>query len=144
MRRGTRWTENRQSSSRQSRGGVRRQGRTDAADIYDDLLEEALRQSSPHQGPLKKRKSQRDPSGVLVDDMRSEEVKSGKEKDVIVIENSNDVSDDEDMEWDTIDLHPLSEDVTETQTSPVIREVTLISTPQKSVFVHPLQAKLNF
>ena len=47
--------------------------------------------------------------------MRSEEVKPGKENHAVVIENSsNDVSDDEDVEWDTVDLHPLSEDVTET------------------------------
>jgi hypothetical protein len=147
MRRSTQWTENRPSSSRQSRRGVRRQGRTGASEIYDDLLEEALLQSSPSdQRPLKKRKSQRDSSGVVVlDAVSPEEVNSGKENHAVVIENSSDdVSDDEDVEWDTVDLHPLSEDVTETPTSHAVREVALVSTPQKSVFVHPRRAKLNF
>jgi hypothetical protein len=144
MRRSTQRTENRPSSSRQSRGAVRRQGRTGASEIYDDLLEEALLQSSPSdQRPLKKRKSQRAPSGVVVlGDVSPEEAKPGKENHAVVIENSsNDVSDDEDVEWDTVDLHP---DVTETPTSPAILEVALVSTPQKSVFVHPRRAKLNF
>jgi hypothetical protein len=141
MRRGAQWTKIRPSSSRQSRRGIRKQGRTEASDIYDELLEEALRQPSWNdERPLKKRKSQRDSSDVVVvDGLNSEEVKHRKENDVVVIDSSsNDASDDEDIEWDTVDLQPLSEDVTETLTSPVIREVTLASTPQKSVFVYPL------
>lgn len=117
------------------------------SEIYDDLLEEVLTQSSPNdQRPLKKRKSQRNPSDVVVADFESsEELKYGQEKGEIVIESfSNDASEYEDMEWDTIDLHPLSEDTAKTQMSPVIREVALVSTPQKSVFVHRLRAKLNF
>lgn len=147
MRRGAQWTEIKPSSSRQSRRGIRRQRRTESSDIYDELLEEALRQPSWNdERPLKKRKSQRDPSDVVViDGLNSEEVRPGKENDVVVVgSSSNDASDDEDIEWDTVDLHPLSEDVTETLTSPVIREVTLVSTPQKSVFVYPLRTKLNF
>ena len=141
MRRGTKWTENRPSSSRQSRGSVRRQRPAGTSEIYDDLLEEVLTQSSPNdQRPLKKRKSQRGPSDVVVvDGGSSEELRPGPEKDGIVIESfSNDASDDEDMVWDTIDLHPLSEDTAKTQTSPVIREVALVTTPQKSVFVYHL------
>ena len=139
MRRGTQWTENRQSSSRsrQSRSGARRQGHTGPSEIYDNLLEEALQQSSPNDPrPLKNRKSQRGTSEVaVVDESSRDELKNGKENDVVVIESSsNEFSDEEGMEWDNVDLYHPSEDVTETQTSPVIREVTLVSTPQKSTF----------
>src|SRR5438046_2328814 len=93
MRRGNRWTENRQSSSRsrQSREGSRRQRLTGASEIYDDLLDEALHQSSPNDyRPLKKRKSQRDTSEVAVIDQSSRnEVKNAEEHDLVVIESSS-------------------------------------------------------
>ena len=148
MRRGNRWTQNRQSSSRsrQSRERSRRQRLTGASEIYDDLLEEAFQQSSPNDyRPLKKRKSQRGTSEVAVIDQSSQnELKNGEEHDVVVIESSsNEFSDDEDIEWDNVELHPLSEDVTETQTSPVIREVTLVSTPQNSGFF-PIKGEIEY
>lgn len=140
MRRGNRWIDTRGSSSRPSRGVPRFKGRSSPYEIYDDLLEEALRQSSPNEErPLKKRKSQRDSSEVIVvDDLSSDNAKPGKEKDVVVIEGSSneEESDDEEMEWDNVDLNSgqFSEDVTETQTSPIVREVTLTTTPQKSTY----------
>jgi hypothetical protein len=141
MRKGNRGSSvNPGSSSRRLRGGPRSSGRNAPSEIYEDLLEEVLRQSSPpEERPLKKRKSQRDPSEVIVvEDLSSADVKSGQDSDVGVIESStNEVTDDEEMEWDNVDLNTASysEDVTETQTSPVIREVHLVSTPQKSLYV---------
>jgi len=109
--------------------GSRKTDRT--SEIYNELLEEALRNSpSDSSRPLKRRRSQRG-EVIVLDDTSSgvEEVTSKKGKEVITIEtSSNELSDDEDeMDWDTVDLNnaPLSEDVTETQTSPIVHEITL-------------------
>lgn len=141
MKRGNRWNVNTASTSRRPRGNSRIVGRNGPSEIYEDLLEEALRQSSPNEErPLKRRKSQRDSSDVIVvDEMSSEERTSIKEKDAVVIESSSSIeeSEDEEMEWDNVDLNTgqFSENVTETQISPVIREVTLTQTPTKSEYV---------
>jgi len=109
--------------------GSRKTDRT--SEIYNELLEEALRNSpSESSRPLKRRRSQRG-EVIVLDDTSSgvEEITSKKGKEVITIEtSSNELSDDEDeMDWDTVDLNnaPLSEDVTETQTSPIVHEITL-------------------
>src|SRR5277367_4763547 len=125
------------------RRGARRIGNTrhtGPSGIYDDLLQETLRQSSSNEErPLKRRKSHRDHSQpIVVSNSSLDSVKSGNDKDVVVIESSsNEISDDEEMEWGNVDLDvvPYSDDVTDTQTSPVIREVTLNSTPQKSEYI---------
>ena len=143
MRRGfARRGNHHQSSSSRDHGeaGPSRRIHTTRNQIYDDLLEEALRQS-PHADtnrPLKKRKSQRDPSEVIViDDSTSgmeDIVPNGERREVVVIESSREASEDEDdMEWDNVDLNalPTSEDVAEPDQEPEVREVTLNQTPQK-------------
>src|SRR5271167_529798 len=109
MRKGNRGNSgNPGPSSRRSHGRPRSSGRNAPTEIYDDLLEEALRQSSPHEDrPLKRRKSQRDPSEVIVvEDLSSADVNSGQDSDVVVIESStNEATDDEEMEWDNVDLN---------------------------------------
>ena len=80
---------------------------------------------------------------IVVDNISSgtEEIPPKREQGPITIEtSSNELSEDEaDMEWDTVDLNnapPLSEDVTEKQTSPIDHEITLTTpTPQKPTFV---------
>ena len=118
-----------------------------SSEIYDDLLEEVLLQSSPKEDrPLKKRKSQRDSSEVIAIDGPGSGIDKSTRKgghDVVVIESSSDnmSEDDDEMEWDTVDLSaaPLPQDFTETETTPAIREVTLAASPKKSTFVDPLQ-----
>jgi hypothetical protein len=136
--------ENSRPSRPTPRNERRSHKRTTPAQIYDDLLEEALRQSSPDlDRPLKRRKSQRASDEVIAIDSDGsgvDEVKSTSDRDVIIIDSSAnecDDSDDEEMEWDNVDLttFPTSEDIPDTQESPVIKEVTLTTTPQKSTFV---------
>ena len=153
------------------RGGRKRTGRTKplsrsfyngsqssrhptSSEIYNDLLNDALRQSSQTDNrPLKKRKSQRDESEItktgdnisIIDDYRAT-----TEREIVVIDNSaSEVSegdDDEEMEWDNIDLAaaPLPEDIAEAQRSPEIREVTLTTIPQKSTFYLILSHRTDF
>jgi hypothetical protein len=109
------------------------------AEIYDDLLDQALRDPQQHhERPLKKRKSKRDsPEVIVIDDSSQgemDEAPYGKESNVVVISSSNEDSDEDDMEWDNVDLTnlPMSNEALEAETSPVIREVALPATPQKS------------
>ena len=119
------------------------QKRNTPAQIYDDLLEEALRQSPTDLGrPLKRRKSQRPADEVITIDSESlgvDEIKGTSEWDVAVMDSSpkEQESEDEEMEWDDVDLTtvPASEDIPETQTSPAVGDITLTATPQKSTFV---------
>ena len=136
--------ENARPSHRTPRTEHRSQKRNTPAQIYDDLLEEALQQSSPDLGrPLKRRKSQRGPDEVIAIDSGSsvgDDTKGTSERDVVVIDSSSNEredSDDEEMEWDNVDLttFPTSDDIPDTQESPAVREVTLTTTPQKSTFV---------
>jgi len=127
-----------------TRNERRSQNRSTPAQIYDDLLEEALRQSSPDLGrPLKRRKSQRPADEIITIDSEGSEAgedKGTSERDVVVIDSSSqegDDSEDEEMEWDNVDLmtFPNSEDILDTEASLVVREVTLTTTPQKSTFI---------
>ena len=139
--------ERRRGHARPSRGpssgGSRSKDRT--SEIYNELLEEALRHSPAQTSrPLKRRRSQRG-EVIVLDDTSSgvEEIAPRKGKEVITIEtSSNEVSEDEDeMEWDTVDLNnaPLSEDVTETHTSPIVHEITLTApTPSKATYISSL------
>src|SRR5271168_3823784 len=99
---------------------VERQLRQSPADIYDDLLDEALRNTpaTPESRPLKRRRSARgDAEVIVVDNAESErdvapETRGNgggrKGKEVVVIESSTsegeDDSEDEEMEWDNVDL----------------------------------------
>jgi hypothetical protein len=60
---------------------------------------------------------------------------SEKGKQVMIVDSSSDEDEDE-MEWDEVDLtaQPMSEDVTESETTPATREVTLARTPQKHTY----------
>jgi len=113
-----------------------------AADIYDDLLDEALRQSAqaPNR-PLKKRKSQRDPNEMITIDDKSSGQKNIaiREREVVVIESTAEESVDEDeMEWDEVDLTaaPISEEALQPEQAAPVREVTLQATPQKATYLH--------
>jgi len=123
--------------------------RTSPAEIYEDLLDEALgdRASATEGRPLKRRRSARgDKEAIVVDeseeDGRQEE---GKGKEIVVIEISSsqgDDSDDEEMEWDNVDLTgitTLQAPGAESPTSPTIREVTLTNTPQVKQMFFPKQ-----
>jgi hypothetical protein len=126
-------------SSRSGQRRARRRVPSRQNDIYNDLLVEVLSHSSQDEHrPLKRRKSQRPPSEVIqIDDASSDDARAAlpKEKEVVVIDSSSDFSagEDDEMEWDTVDLTavPFSEDVTENE-MPAVREITLASTPQKS------------
>ena len=135
--------EDSRPSHRTSHTEHRSQKRNTPAQIYDDLLDEALQQSSPDLGrPLKRRKSQRGADEVITIDSGDsgvDESKGTSERDVVVIDSSSndgENSDDDEMEWDNVDLttFPTSDDIPDTQESPSIREVTLTTTPQKSTF----------
>ena len=146
MTRGTPWRGKASSlSSGNHRGAGPSRRRHAHHEIYDDLLEEALRES-PHVGnerPLKKRRSRRDPSEVIViDDSASglEDVSPQKrqEREVLVVESSRESSDGEDeMEWDNVDLNalPTSEDIDKPKPVTEVREVTINATPQKSLYL---------
>jgi hypothetical protein len=113
-------------------------------EIYDNLLEEALRQEpyADNDRPLKKRKSRRDPKDVIViDDSASaaEDVISEYKREVVLIESSRNSTDNEDeMEWDDVDLTalPTSEDLQELEPTPVVRAVTINAPPPKPLYSH--------
>jgi len=135
--------EDSRPSHRTSHTEHRSQKRNTPAQIYDDLLDEALQQSSPDLGrPLKRRKSQRGADEVITIDSGDsgvDESKGTSERDVVVIDSSSndgENSDDDEMEWDNVDLttFPTSDDIPDTQESPSIREVTLTTALQKSTF----------
>jgi len=140
-----RWTSTKGNSSRQSRVRNRNSSPASRSEIYEDLLDEALQQTSSSttdDRPLKKRKSQRDASEVIVLDDESSVEYARKEKEVVIIESSEsqESEDDEDVEWDNVELGtlPTSEDITESQTSPIIREVTLTTTTPKPTYSIPI------
>jgi xeroderma pigmentosum group C-complementing protein len=112
------------------------------AEIYNDLLEEALRQSrsaSSSPRPLKKRRSQRDPNvteAIVVDDPSSgrESANKGQQREVYVIDSTEEESaDDDNMEWDEVDLtaRPAStENLQPEYEETSAREVTLQANPK--------------
>lgn len=116
-------------------------------EIYDDLLEEALRHGprADNDRPLKKRKSRRDPNDIIViDDSASaaEDVVSENQREVFFVESSQNSTDNEDeMEWDDVDLTalPTSEGTQEIGPAPTVREVTLNAQPRK-----PLYSRIQF
>lgn len=138
---GSQWRRNTGGTSA-SRGRPRTPRRpvSTSNEIYDDLLDEALQQVSQDESrPLKKRKSQRDASQVImVDDVSSgvEEIIPKNGRDVVIVgssESEEQQSDDEDeMDWDDVDLAALPISEGAEGTVPVVREVTLTTTPQKS------------
>jgi hypothetical protein len=138
MRRQNRWAGNSGSSSPATRRTLRR---TAPSEVYEDLLEEVLQQqSSTDERPLKKRKSQRDPSqAILIDNTLSEldETRRKDEREMVTDDSSNVSSEDDEMEWDNVDLAtvPVSEGITDTQTSPMVLDITLSTAPQKTMFV---------
>jgi len=121
--------------------------RPSPAEIYEDLLDEALRNtpSAAEGRPLKRRRSARDGKEVIVVDESDEDggKEEGKGKEIVVIEISSSQggdSDDEEMEWDNVDLTAITAlDVpgAESPTSPTIREVTLTNTPQGKQMFSP-------
>jgi hypothetical protein len=141
MRRGnsSRGRENRYSSRNNAVAGPSRRRENE---IYDVLLEEALRQGSrtDNDRPLKKRKSRHDPNDItVIDDPHSaaEAVVSENQREVIVIESSRNSTDNEDdMEWDDVDLTvlPTSEEPQEIEPASKVREVTLNAQPQKPLY----------
>jgi hypothetical protein len=146
MRRGTPWKGKASSLSSSNHIGAGPSRRQHAHhEIYDDLLQEALRESprTGNERPLKKRRSRRDPSEVIViDDSTSGLEDFGpqkrQEREVVVIESSRESTDGEDeMEWDNVDLNalPTSEDIDEPKPVTDVREVTINSTPQKSLYL---------
>jgi xeroderma pigmentosum group C-complementing protein len=154
MRRGSPWRgkANSASSSRNNIGAGPSRRQHARHEIYDDLLEEALQSPGADDGerPLKRRKSRRPPTEVIViDDSASglEDVdipsQKRKEREVVVIESSresaDDENDDDEMEWDNVDLTalPTSEEIQEPEPATEIREVTLNATPQKSPYLSP-------
>jgi hypothetical protein len=138
----------RNSSPSGSRAGPRRlrgQGQSRREEIYDDLLQETLSHSAQaDERPLKRRKSRRDPSQVIIiDDTSSmdEGVIETKGKNVVVIDSSTegDTDIEDAMEWDNVDLTtlPFSQDAAKNELTPSVREVTLATSPQKSMYVSP-------
>jgi hypothetical protein len=135
------WAREKHPSPETSRPGQRRPRRQVLSrqnEIYDDLLVDVLSHSQDERRPLKRRKSQRQPSEViLIDDQSSEDARAAPsgDKDVVIIDSSTDVSEGEDdeVEWDTVELTavPFSGNVAENEIS-TAREVTLASTPQKA------------
>jgi len=121
--------------------------RPSPAEIYEDLLDEALRNtpSAAEGRPLKRRRSARGGKEVIVvDDSEDDGGKEeGKAKEIVVIETSSsqdDDSDDDEMEWDNVDLTAVTAlDVpgAGSPTSPAIREVTLTNTPQAKQMFSP-------
>jgi hypothetical protein len=125
--------------------------RQSPADIYDDLLDEALRNTpaTPESRPLKRRRSARgDAEVIVVYDTESErEVAQGKKengeggkgKEVVVIESStsevND-SEDEEIEWDNVDLTGVT-NLDEPADSPPVREITLSKAPETMITFSP-------
>ena len=111
-------------------------------EIYDVLLDEALRQGSrtDNDRPLKKRKSRRDSNDIIViDDSHSagEDVVSENQREVILVDSSRNSTDNEDdMEWDDVDLTvlPTSDEPQEIEPAPTVREVTLNAQPQKPLY----------
>jgi hypothetical protein len=147
MTRGNQWRGNRDGSISASRSGSRptRRPTSTRNEIYDDLLDEALQQIPQEENrPLKKRKSQRDPSHVITIDDASSEVEENPRnaQDVIMVESSDSdiqqTDDEDEMDWDDVDLAalPTSED-TAADTKPTVREVTLTTTPNKSTYTMP-------
>lgn len=123
--------------------------RQSPADIYNDLLDEALRNTptSSESRPLKRRRSARgDAEVIVVDDSASERSAAqrrkengkggrgkgkGKGKEVVVIESSTtevDDSEDEEMEWDNVDLTGVTS-LDQPADSPPVREITLSKAP---------------
>jgi hypothetical protein len=162
MRRGSPWRgkANSASSSRNNTGAGPSRRHHARHEIYDDLLDEALRQSpgaDDGERPLKRRKSRRPPTEVIIiDDSASglEDVdiptQKRKEREVVVIESSresadDDEDDDEEMEWDNVDLTalPTSEEIQEPEPATEIREVTLNATPQKSPYLSSTSQSLT-
>jgi hypothetical protein len=75
---------------------------------------------------------------IVLDDTSSTDDRavSEKGKEVMIVDSSSDEDEDE-MEWDEVDLTalPMSEDITESETTPATREVTLSRTPQKHTYI---------
>ena len=140
------------------RGGAQqpRSGIGHATRIYDELLEEALQQtSSPESSrPLKKRKSQRS-EVIVVDDEdggegemeESASTKNDKEAVVISSNSSGDGgsgNEADEMEWDDVDLNTYSAatggrindaHIEQGQTSPNERHITLSRSPEKPKYL---------
>jgi len=142
MKRPDQWGRASRTPAQRGRGARGSMSNLNAADIYDDLLDEALRQSAqvPNR-PLKKRKSQRDPNEMItIDDKSSgQENIAIREREVVVIESTAEESVDEDeMEWDEVDLTaaPISEEALQPEEAAPVREVTLQATPPKATYLH--------
>ena len=110
-------------------------------DIYEELLEEALRNSREEGNrPLKRRKSGRDRQEVIVADESIQEgieqPTLGNEREAVVITSSSNPSEsDGEIEWDDVDLTALSKvEGQESKSSPVIREIALKSPSQNPTF----------
>jgi len=138
MKRASQWS-NTSKSTYQTRQSTRSSRFSlNPAAIYDDLLEEALRRPSPaHNRPLKKRKSQRNPTEVITIENTSSEQENGitEDKDIVVIDSTDGESvDQDDMEWDEVELTavPISEQRLQSEAEPRVKEFALQSTPQKS------------
>jgi hypothetical protein len=143
MSKADKWTRSTNLSSERSRAGHRRPRRHATSghdEIYDELLQEALHESPQDENrPLKRRKSQRDQSQVvIIDDTSSGDngLVHGKSEEVVVIDSSSEINstdEQDEQEWDDIDLTalPISEDITESEATPAVRHVTLATTPQK-------------
>jgi len=121
---------------------LERQLRQSPADIYEDLLDEALRSSpaTPRSRPLKRRRSARGTDVIVIDDTESdgdgargtkENGEGGRGHEVVVVESStsSDGSEDEEMEWDNVDLTGVTSLDTPAD-SPPVREITMAKPPE--------------
>jgi hypothetical protein len=112
------------------------------SEVYDELLQEAL-ENAPVEAlerALKRRKSQRGDSDVIVIDEPTGQEAGTSQKGVMVISSAEEQEEENDseIEWDDVELNPnamsTSDAFADTQTSPLVREVTISQTPQKHTF----------